>query len=155
MVSPGDPLKEHAPASLERRVAARRGIPGHPRVEVTGLETMIGACLTVDTLGAVVRLFPRTRFVWLMGADNLGGFHGWEGWRTIMDLAPASVLARRRHMLDVLGAPILRMTGDRRLPRTRSRSLWRSATPAWCPANHASITRSSTETRAKGHWPPD
>ena len=35
------------------------------------LETQLGTRYTVDTLRALRRRFPRTRFVWLMGADNL------------------------------------------------------------------------------------
>ncbi|MGI4949766.1 MAG: hypothetical protein ACRYHC_13940, partial [Janthinobacterium lividum] len=47
-----------------------------------------------DTLRALVRRYPRTRFVWLMGEDNLAQFHRWRDWRGIARTVPIAVIAR-------------------------------------------------------------
>ena len=40
------------------------------------------------------RRCPGVRFVWLMGADNLPGFHRWKHWRDIAAQVPIAVIDR-------------------------------------------------------------
>ena len=49
---------------------------------------------TADTLRALRRRFPRTRFVWLMGGDNLAQFPYWRRWQAIFRAVPIAVFAR-------------------------------------------------------------
>jgi len=48
----------------------------------------------VNTLQALKRRYPKRRFVWLMGSDNLAQFHRWKEWRTIARTMPIAVIAR-------------------------------------------------------------
>jgi nicotinate-nucleotide adenylyltransferase len=54
----------------------------------------LGSVYTADTIRSLVRLFPRRRFIWVMGADNLAAFHRWRDWRTIAATVPIAVVAR-------------------------------------------------------------
>ena len=95
LVSPGNPLKPAAgmaPLSARYRSAVRaaRGLPIRP----TAIEREFSSAYTYDTLVALTRRFPRRRFVWLMGADNLVQFHRWHRWRDIARLVPIAVVAR-------------------------------------------------------------
>ena len=65
---------------------AARALTGHPRIDVTGLEAVIGTRYTYDTLEFLVRRCPGVHFVWIMGADNLRSFHRWQNWRDIAEL---------------------------------------------------------------------
>ena len=65
--------------------AARRSGP-------TAIERELGTRYTVDTLAALVRRYPKRRFIWLMGADNLAQFHRWRDWRRIAALVPIAVV---------------------------------------------------------------
>ena len=94
LVSPGNPLKARGPAPLAERMARARALMQHPRVTVTDIEARLGSNVTADTLAALRRLYPRARFVWLMGADNMVQLNRWQDWRTIMDTVPVGVLAR-------------------------------------------------------------
>jgi nicotinate-nucleotide adenylyltransferase len=95
IVTPGNPLKDHGElASTGERVAQARRIASHPRIDVTAFEEGIGARYTIDTLAFLKRRFPAVRFVWIMGADNLAGFHRWRGWRAIADAMPIAVIDR-------------------------------------------------------------
>jgi nicotinate-nucleotide adenylyltransferase len=96
LVSPGNPLKEGArdmASGLDRiksaRAAARRSI-----IKPTAIEGELGTRYTVDTLAALIRRYPRRRFIWLMGADNLAQFHRWRDWRRIAQMMPIAVIAR-------------------------------------------------------------
>jgi nicotinate-nucleotide adenylyltransferase len=45
-------------------------------------------------LRALTRRFPGTRFVWLMGSDNLIQLPRWRDWQVIFGLVPVAVIAR-------------------------------------------------------------
>ena len=68
---------------LADRIAWSEKINADPRVKVTAFEASHEVRFTADTLAIVRRLNPGVRFVWIMGADNLVGFHRWEHWREI------------------------------------------------------------------------
>lgn len=95
LVSPGNPLKPAAGmAPLAARLAAARQVARRAPIRVTAIERELGTRYTIDTLRALVRRFPRRRFVWLMGADNLAQFNRWRNWRGIARSMPIAVLAR-------------------------------------------------------------
>ena len=95
LVSPGNPLKPQAGmAPLAMRLASARALARHAPIRATALEARLGTRYTVDTLRALVARYPDDRFVWLMGADNLGQFHRWRDWRRIARTVPIAVVAR-------------------------------------------------------------
>lgn len=152
LVSPGNPLKTRGPAPLARRLEAARKVMCDPRVEVTDIEARIGTRFTAETLEALQALYPRTRFVWLMGADNLAQFHLWERWDWIMANVPIGVLARPGDRQRALNAPVARLARHWRLPGRGGRCLARSAAPSWCFVNVPMRAISSSEIRAQGGW---
>ena len=95
LVSPGNPLK--APenmAPFATRLASARAQARRARIRPSDIEARLGTRFTVDTLAALVRRYPNHRFIWLMGADNLGQFHLWRDWRKIAHEVPIAVIAR-------------------------------------------------------------
>ncbi|MFP3339859.1 hypothetical protein R0J91_17915, partial [Micrococcus sp. SIMBA_131] len=73
---------------MARRVQAAREIMDHPKVRSSDIEDRLGTRYTAQTLRALRKSYPRVRFVWLMGADNLAHFHRWKDWREILDSVP-------------------------------------------------------------------
>jgi nicotinate-nucleotide adenylyltransferase len=132
LVSPGNPLKAHPPAPLSDRIAAARALIRHPRVQVTGIEARLGTRATADTLAALYRRYPRVRFVWLMGADNLAGFHRWDRWRAILETTPVAVFARPGQRLPALTSRAARVFAGARLGPAAARRLGRTPPPSWC-----------------------
>ena len=149
LVSPQNPLKDardSAPlaermASAER--AARLAASG-PAMIVSDFETRAGTQWTIDTLRALVARHPGVRFVWLMGSDNLAGFHRWRGWTDIMRLMPMAVIARPGSLLDSRTAPAAARFAGARIPSERAKLLSHMEAPAWtyltAPLNHRSST---------------
>ncbi|MCC5973988.1 MAG: nicotinate-nucleotide adenylyltransferase [Rubellimicrobium sp.] len=154
LVSPGNPLKAHGPAPLERRLAAASALMRHPRVHVTDLEAQIGTRTTARTLRWLVTRAPGVRFVWLMGADNLAQFHRWQDWESILHMVPVGVLARPGHQMAAQFSRAARMYRGARLPDHAARLLGRTATPAWCYVTVPMSPLSSTRLRAAGVWTP-
>lgn len=152
LVSPGNPLKADAPADLARRLAAARAIMRHPRVAVTDLEARLGTRYTAETLGALRARYPGVRFVWLMGSDNLAGFHRWDRWETILATTPVGVLARPGTQVAAGLAPAARRFTRCRLPAAAARALPFAAPPAWCLVTGRMVDLSSSGLRAAGLW---
>jgi len=95
LVSPGNPLKDRkASAPLAARFRSARDAARHLPIRVTAIERELGSSYTVDTLATLRRRYPRTRFLWLMGSDNLAQFDKWRDWRRITALVPIAVIAR-------------------------------------------------------------
>jgi nicotinate-nucleotide adenylyltransferase len=95
LVSPGNPLKDEADmAPLAARFRSARRAARRLPIRVTAIERELGSAYTVDTVRALVRRYPRRRFIWIMGADNLASFHLWREWRTIAATLPIAVVAR-------------------------------------------------------------
>ncbi len=96
LVSPGNPLKEGAKdmAPLPARFASARQMARRSIIRPTVIERELGTRFTVDTLVALVRRYPKRRFIWLMGEDNLVQLPLWRDWRRLARTVPIAVVAR-------------------------------------------------------------
>ena len=150
LVSPGNPLKAEGPAALERRVERARALTPHPRLHVTAIEAALGTRYTADTLAVLQALYPRRRFVWIMGADNLANFHRWENWRSIFERLPIAVIARPGAQRSALASPAARAFAHARQPAARG--LAAQAAPAWGFLHLPMRDISSSRLRAQGLW---
>jgi nicotinate-nucleotide adenylyltransferase len=153
MVSPGNPLKPEAGmAPLAVRLASARRIADGRRVVATDIEAALGTRYTADTLAALKRRFPRARFVWLMGADNLVQLPRWRRWQTIVAAVPFAVLPRATYNHRALaGLAGRRLRGARRAARFAP-ALAGMAPPAWVflPApQHAASASAIRSARGK------
>jgi nicotinate-nucleotide adenylyltransferase len=108
LVSPGNPLKpDKGMAPLRARIASARRAAARLPVRVTAIERELGTRYTVDTLRALVRRYPKRRFIWLMGADNLAQFNQWRDWRSIASLVPIAVISRPGYDGPARAAPAM------------------------------------------------
>lgn len=151
LVSPGNPLKSHSDlAPLEDRLAACRVLAIHPRIKVTGFEAELHSASTVVTLSFLRRRYPDVHFVWVMGGDNLAGFHRWADWRRIAALMPFVVADRPQWRLKALAAPAARALARYRLSDSQAPSLALQSPPAWTYLTLRLSPESSSEIRATG-----
>ena len=153
LVTPGNPLKANGPADLQRRMEACRRLMHHPRVTITDLEAKIGTRFTADTLAWLLRHYPKVRFVWLMGADNLVNFHHWEHWDWIMEAVPVGVLARPNAQLHAGLAPAAQRYARWRIDAREAGTLPFRRAPAWSLITGPMSAVSSTKIRESGAWP--
>jgi len=145
IVTPGNPLKDTGElASTAMRVAQAREIADDPRIDVTSFEEGIGARYTIDTLAYLKRRFPGVHFVWVMGADNLAGFHRWRGWRRIARMMPIAIIDRPGWTLKAMGSRSAVALSARRIDEGAAPALARLKPPAWVflhgPRSHLSST---------------
>ncbi|MGB5076587.1 MAG: nicotinate-nucleotide adenylyltransferase [Sphingorhabdus sp.] len=108
MVSPGNPLKPRKDmAPLAARLASAKQQGRRSRIRATAIELDLGTVYTVETLRKILIRYPKTRFIWIMGADNLLQFHQWRRWREIARMMPIAVIARPGYDASAVAGPAM------------------------------------------------
>ena len=153
LVSPQNPLKPAQP-SAESRAATVRAL-GLPRaMQVSHVESELGTRYTVDLIRALKRRHPATRFVFMMGADNLVQLPLWREWEAIVRLVPIAVIARPGSTIRSRLSPAARRLAPYRIPEWQAHVLKDAAPPAWTYLTLPLNPASSTALRAAATSPP-
>lgn len=157
MVSPGNPLKpRQGMAPLAARMRSAKAQSRNAPIKVTAIEGELGTRYTIDTLRALRRRFPRRRFIWLMGSDNLAQFHLWKDWRRIAREMPIAVIARPGYDTDALASPAMAWLRRFRLPAARLRNRGEWSAPALIELRFDPDPHSATQIRrADPDWAAD
>jgi len=151
LVSPLNPLKSGAEmAPLADRLAGARALARHPAIQVTALEAELGTRRSLDSLHALRRHFPATRFVWLMGADSLAELPRWYRWRQFFESIPIAVAPRPPYSISGLSGLAAGAYRRYQMGAARGRGLARQTPPAWVVLPMPENPISATAIRALG-----
>jgi nicotinate-nucleotide adenylyltransferase len=151
LVSPGNPLKPRAGmAPFAARLASAAAIADGRRIVASDLEKRLGTRYSVDTSAALRRLFPRSCFVWLMGADSFAELPRWRHWREFARTVPIAVHARPGADRAALSGQAALLLRHRRLAVGSATRLACQAPPAWLFLPFAHYRYSATALRAAG-----
>lgn len=149
LVSPGNPLKpEKGMAPFTARLASARAMARHAPIRPSAIEARLKTRYTADTLRKLVRLYPRNRFIWVMGADNLAQFHHWKDWRGIARQVPIAVVARPGYDRDALVSPAMGWLRRTVRPAGQAKRWTRWRLPALVLLRFRPDPRSATRLRA-------
>ena len=151
LVSPQNPLKPvkgMAPFE-QRRASAEALAKGHPRIKVSAIEASLHTSYTADTIAALERRYPHTRFVWLMGGDNLAQLPRWKRWVELMERVPIAVFDRPQTSLRALAGKAAQRFARARVAAAGARNLAEMSPPAWTFFHTRLNPRSATEIRRK------
>jgi nicotinate-nucleotide adenylyltransferase len=149
LVSPQNPLKAgDGMEPLATRVARAKQIARHPRIRVEAPELLLGTRYTLDTVRALNRLYPKARFVWLMGSDILPQLVDWQGWRELFASIPIAAFARPGWSYSALASAAPRAFARYRIDADRARALASCQPPAWCFIPSRLDSHSATAIRA-------
>ena len=146
IVARGNPLKT-GHGEFPARFASAGGLASHPRMIVTDLENRVGLTYTYDTLHTLIRRAPQAKFVWLMGADNMTGFHRWGRWQDIAGLLPIAIIARPGVGPGARNSPFARRFAACRVPEAQAACLPDMPPPAWVYLSGPMDQESSTRLR--------
>ena len=132
LVSPGNPLKEMPSQDFATRLTAATLVASHsPHIFASSIEFRLPTRYTVDTLAGLSRLAAGTRFVWLMGADNLADIHRWKNWECLFMSMPVAAFARPGFQLHGGLSIAARRFSRARLPAARAGALALRKPPCW------------------------
>jgi nicotinate (nicotinamide) nucleotide adenylyltransferase/ribosome silencing factor RsfS/YbeB/iojap len=151
LVSPQNPLKPvKGMAPFENRLAGAAALAkGYPRIKASAIEASLHTSYTADTITALEGRFPYTRFVWLMGGDNLAQLPRWKHWVELMERVPIAVFDRPQTSLRALAGKAAQRFARARVPTEAARRLVEMAPPAWAFFHTRLDPRSATEIRKK------
>jgi len=148
LVSPGNPLKDQSELlPLETRLAETVKLMDDPRLAVTGFEAEKGFAYTFETVRYLTRAHPKTRFVWVMGADSLQTFDRWEHWEDIARRVPIAVYDRPGARFVATTSPAAIKLADDRIAEAAAKTLADRTPPAWVYLHGVVSTQSSTAIR--------
>ena len=151
LVSPQNPLKQSADMApfAERLAQAMATARRHPHIHASDIEARLGSVYTADTVALLRRRFPRCRFVWLMGADNLTQFACWRRWQQIFLSVPIAVFDRPATARKALAGIAAHRFARARVNAGAARRLAELPPPAWAFLPIRLDPRSSTQFRAE------
>jgi nicotinate-nucleotide adenylyltransferase len=156
LVSPGNPLKDHSELlPVEQRIAETAALMNDPRLDVTGFEAAHGLDYTWETIAALTQAYPRTRFVWIMGADSLRSFDRWERWDAIATMVPIAVYDRPGAAFIATTSPAAIVLKQSRVPEEAAKTLADRTPPAWIYLHGVVSAQSSTAIRSSRRSPTD
>ena len=151
MVTPGNPLKENNNlAGLAQRIRWSEEIVSDPRVKVTAFEAAQGLTYTAETLRHVKSRNLGVNFVWVMGADNLAGFHRWQDWQQIANTVPIAIVDRPGSTLSYLSSIMAKTFDHARVDESDAGALALMDAPAWTFIHGPRSPLSSTAIRNRG-----
>jgi len=130
MISPQNPLKPKQP-SYDSRVKTVETLILKPRMEISHIEREFGTNYTIDMIRKAQKRFPRTRFVFLMGADNFAQLPKWKDWQEISARVTIAVIARPGGGVKPRLSRAARMMADYRLSEENSHILQYLPAPHW------------------------
>ncbi len=146
LVSPQNPLKPSTDmAPMAERMVWATKVANDPRIIVTALEQDLGTRYTIDTLRALKMHYPHTRFVWLMGADNLQQIPRWRRWMDIFKTMPVAVFRRPGYVAGYGVGKAAQFF--RRSWLKNERDLSKSSGPAWRVIDNPLNSLSATNLR--------
>lgn len=150
LVSPGNPIKSHAGLEAQvRRIEGARAVAGRDRrIVVTGFEVGLPSAFTASTLEFLRLRHRATRFVWLMGADCLPGFHNWHRWEAILATMPVAVVDRPGWRLRAMSSRAAMAYRGAFVPEVRAALVAGRPAPAWTFLTAPLSPLSSTALRA-------
>ncbi|MBI37029.1 MAG: nicotinate-nucleotide adenylyltransferase [Alphaproteobacteria bacterium] len=153
LVTPQNPLKSKSETfPIHQRVSSANKVACHPRIHVTTLESRLGTNYTVDTLSRLKQQLPMTRFVWLMGSDNLMQMHYWKRWNKIFNIIPIAVFARETYDFGALAGIAANRYSMNRVPADRVANLVNREPPAWTFLPLRWHPAASRDIRQSGEW---
>jgi len=150
MVSPQNPLKPKQPG-YETRVKTVEALGLPFSMKISHMERDFETQYTIDTLTKARKTWPKTNFVFLMGADNFLQLPKWRNWTGIMETIPIAIIARPGGNHSAVRARLSKPAqkySKYRIPEYEADSLQYRAAPAWCYLTPPLNSLSSSAIRA-------
>ena len=151
IVSPRNPLKKYDFLyDFEERVFSARRIINTNNISISKLELNAQIKYTIGTLEYLRARYHSSRFVWIMGADNLNRFHLWREWEKIIKLMPIAIIDRPSSSLNVTSSVFANKYRAYRIDEADSSQLIYHKTPAWVFMHTKLNYQSSSQLRNSG-----
>ena len=142
-----NPLKKVDPASFEDRLKETKKLVKTPKIKLSSIEIRKNFLYSFELLKFLQEKNRYTKFIWVMGEDNIIQFHRWKNWRWIANNVRIAVVARGNNRSLVNSSIFALKYRNFRLKGRQSTKLQYFKPPIWCLVDSKTINISSTDLR--------
>ena len=130
ITSKQNPLKDKQ-TKYDERANSIKSLGIQKRMEISHVEKQMNIQYSIQMIKALKVRNPNTKFIFLIGADNLSQFTKWKSWKEIISLVPIAVVARPGYSLKSQLSPTARFMSNHRLPEHKAHILKYHSPPMW------------------------
>ncbi len=132
MVTPQNPLKKlDVSKTVHLRINNAKVLAQDPKIRIGSPELRIHTKYTYDTLFRLKLAFPKVKFIWLIGADNLCTMHKWYNWKKIFYLTPIVVLDRPGYSNKAITSKASKYFWSCKIKNNLAKNITNYKLPAW------------------------
>lgn len=148
LIHPNPPHKSRSDmASLAKRINNAKAIVDTDAILVKDAERQFNH--TFPMLQKLKVDNPRTKFLWMMGADNLATFDRWYKWQQIVMFLPIAVFHRPGFETDASNGVAYHTIKAYEIGQRDAKSIFDRKTPAWVHIQSTQNSLSSTKIRLR------
>ena len=151
IISPRNPLKKYDILyDFEDRVSSAEKVIDTNHISISRLEKNAQIKYTIGTVEYLNTRYVGTKFVWIMGADNLKDFHRWREWDKLALTVPIAIIDRPSSSLDVTSSLFANKYRKYRVDEADAQNLADKKKPAWVFLHSKLNDQSSSQLRNSG-----
>jgi nicotinate-nucleotide adenylyltransferase len=151
IISPRNPLKKYDILyDFEDRVSSAEKVIDTNHIFISKLEKNAQIKYTIGTVEYLNTRYVGTKFVWIMGADNLKNFHRWREWDKLALTVPIAIIDRPSSSLDVTSSLFANKYRKYRVDEADAQNLANKKKPAWVFLHSKLNDQSSSQLRNSG-----
>ena len=151
IISPRNPLKKYDILyDFEERVSSAEKVIDTNHISISKLERDAQIKYTIGTVEYLNTRYFGTKFVWIMGADNLKDFHRWREWDKLALTVPIAIIDRPSSSLDVTSSLFANKYRKYRVDEADAQNLANKKQPAWVFLHSKLNDQSSSQLRNSG-----
>ena len=151
IISPRNPLKKYDILyDFEDRVSSAEKVIDTNHISISRLEKNAQIKYTIGTVEYLNTRYVGTKFVWIMGADNLKDFHRWREWDKLAITVPIAIIDRPSSSLDVTSSLFANKYRKYRVDEADAQNLADKKKPAWVFLHSKLNDQSSSQLRNSG-----
>ena len=95
VITKKNPFKSKTFYSLDERIRyAKKITKTHKKIQLIYLENIIKSTKTIDVINYFIKKKKITNIFFIIGSDNLIGFHRWKSWKKIVKFVKLIVFSR-------------------------------------------------------------
>ena len=147
IVTPQNPLKILKPATYKERINNCRNISRNYPIQIKEIEKKIKSNYPYKTVNYILCHYNNIKFFWLMGADNLIGFHKWQNWQKIFNNMSIVIFKRHGYNTKALKSIASKKYKHSRILNSKIKYSDFDHLPSWTIIENKEVKISSTDIR--------
>jgi len=132
IITPQNPLKSSSNyLTYNKRIKLAENLIKGYKIRINSLEKKHNNYYTANTLNIIAKKYSATKFIWLMGADNLTQLNKWYRWKYIFNIMTVAVFDREYYSYSIFNSIAGKHYFSRLHKPKSSVSIFNKKPPSW------------------------